>query len=309
MQKRTLILIGLLVLLLLLIYLPDLIPEDRGYPSTLGEIDTAAVTRIEVIASDEQLVLLKEGGELVMSEPFSLPLEDYQRRRLLGALANLKVSALITENPERFTEFALTDTLGIRVKVTTSEQLAADFLVGIESKDFIHSYARLVGSQQILQMTQNLTSTFKAKAATLFNRELFKLPPEEIQLVSVRDFEDENGSYSLNIDGGNQYTDHRGNTTTADSALVERYLGQASQLRAATVLLPEEERDAQLDHQILAVDLKAYAEQVKLEFYRDPDNEQQRILVLDKYPYRFRVAAHQLDKYRQTRADFLSEEE
>ena len=308
MQKKTLYLIGLLALLVLLIYLPDMIPEDRGYPVTLGTVDTAAVTRIEIIAYDEQLLLEREGGELVMRQPLALPLESYQAQRLLSTLSDLRVAALTTENEARFVEFALTDTLGIRVKVTVGDELVADFLVGKESADFQQSYTRPVGSNQILQMSRNLTSMFKLKASSLFRRELYKLDQEAILMVATFDHEDAYPSVTLDIRKGNLLTDSRGNDFPADSLLVERYINQISRLRAAAVVFPEEEREAQVSHMLFEVHINAGTEQLDLEFYRDPDNEEQCILVWSKYPYRFRVAMRELDKFRMTAEDFMPAE-
>ncbi|MBL7032733.1 MAG: DUF4340 domain-containing protein [Candidatus Delongbacteria bacterium] len=309
MSKKTFYLIGLLAVLLLLIFLPDMIPEDRGYPVTLGVIDTAAVTRIEVIASDEQLLLEKEGGALVMRQPLDLPLDNYQADRLLAALLNLKVSALTTQKEAQFARYQLTDTLGIQVKVTAGDQVVADFLLGKESSDYQHSYARLTGTNQVLQLSRNLTSTFKQKASNLFRRELFNIDPAELMLVAVRDPLDSNGNLTLNVAEGNLFTDPRGNTFPADSATVQNYLRQIGRLRASAVVMPEEERDAQLAHLMLTVELKAAREKLELEFYQDPDNEEQRILVLPKYPYRFRVQKYQMDKFRKSAEDFLGEEE
>ncbi len=308
MQKKTLYLIGLLAVLVLLIYLPDMIPEDRGYPVTLGTIDTASVTRIEIIASDEQMLLEREGGELVMRQPLALPLENYQAQRLLSTLSDLRVSALTTENEARFVEFALTDTLGIRVKVTAGDQLLADFLVGRESSDYQHSYTRLIGSSQILQMSRNLTSMFKMKASSLFRRELYRVDPKEILLVSTFDHENSNGTIILDIREGNLLTDTRGNNFQADSTTVVSYLNQVAQLRAVAVVLPEEEKEAQLSYMLFEVHLNAGAEQIDLEFYRDPDNEEQCIMLWPRYPYRFRLAMRELDKFRRTAEDFMPSE-
>jgi hypothetical protein len=308
MQKKTLYLIGLLAVLVLLIYLPDMIPEDRGYPVTLGTVDTAAVTRIEIIASDEQLLLEREGGELVLRQPLALPLESYQAQRLLTTLSDLRVAALTTENESRFVEFALTDTLGIRVKVTAGEELVADFLVGKESSDNQQSYTRLIGSNQILQMSRNLTSMFKLKASALIRRELYRVNPEEILQLSTADLRDANGTYTLDISQGNLLTDSRGNNFPADSATVVNYLRQISSLRTVSVVLPEEEREAQIAHRLYEVAINTGAEQLALKFYLDPDNEEQCIMLWPKYPYRFRLAMRELDKFRKIIEDFVPTE-
>jgi len=96
------------------------------------QIDTAAVSRIEVERAGGQLVLLRDQGAWSVQTPAGpRPAETDQIVSALSTLNSIETSNLVSHNPDKQAEFQVDEAGGTRVKVFGSGQsLLADLVIG-----------------------------------------------------------------------------------------------------------------------------------------------------------------------------------
>jgi len=310
-NKKPLILAVVLLILVALIYLPKLLPEKRSYPARLAQIDTTQVTRIYLTSRKDTLDLRKVDSEWKIYSPAKLPVEGYRMDRVLRSLAGLRVTALVTSRPERSADFEVTDTLaqGVAVYSDASPE-PVRFLVGKASQDFRHSYARLAGSKQVLEVAENLTSAFNLSAGNVFRHQLYSFDAEELKQVEIKGVQDRKESLKLERAEPFRLTDYSDREVAVDSSAAARYFQSIHTLRDSSLILPEDEKPEQVAEKVLeAVLTTTDGKQVEIAFYNDPDDEKKFIVTTSEFPYRFRAAEYVLKNFRKKAADLAPKEE
>ncbi len=187
MKNKNLILGLLLVVLVLLIVLPKIVPEDRGYPERLAEIDTSRVTKIEFDQGEEGVALVKSGVMWKLDRPIAFDADRKAVDRLLGVLADLRLAALVTENAD-FAEderFELDDEQARRVQVYEGDRLVLEARFGKATQDYSNGFVRNEGDPRVFRTAQNLGGRFNMKHTGWIKRELFTLDKEAMESILV----------------------------------------------------------------------------------------------------------------------------
>jgi hypothetical protein len=186
MKNKNTILGILLLVLILLIALPKIMPEDKGYPDYLAAIDTSNVSRIEILKANESVILEKSNDQWKLIEPVSYAADMNSVNRLLGLLPELKVASLASENEEYSADerFELNDEKATQVKILEGGRLVMDARFGKATKDFSNGFARYTDKETIYRMTQNYSSRFNTRQAGWINKEVYKF--DQAELNSIR---------------------------------------------------------------------------------------------------------------------------
>ncbi|MBU4257165.1 DUF4340 domain-containing protein [Patescibacteria group bacterium] len=166
MDKKTLRLGGILIILIVLAYLyQGPLKEWRaglGKPKNfLASVDAGQINKIEIIQKEKTVVLEKQGDKWKIGGA-----KDFYVRQSLAENLNkvLKEGAeaemeLASANKEKKGEFQ-TDESGINVKLYQSGDIAADFIVGKRAADFATVYVSRPESDNTYSIKADLYGVF-----------------------------------------------------------------------------------------------------------------------------------------------------
>jgi len=122
------------------------------------QLNKAQIGLIELSDKTGRVKLKKEGaGWSVQIGDLFLPASGSRVDGLLAQLASLKRSRIVTNNPEKWKDFQVSEDTAKRVKLADAAgKAAADLLVGKESLSGRENYLRLQGANEVLQSDRSL---------------------------------------------------------------------------------------------------------------------------------------------------------
>ncbi|MBF0492877.1 MAG: DUF4340 domain-containing protein [Deltaproteobacteria bacterium] len=144
-KNRSIIILCLLLISLILYYF---IPHPHSKKSDSNQnsffsFPFASSTEIEIIKGPEQIILQQQNAEWrLMGKGKNYPADEEKVRSFLEELKNIKIEAVISENPEKYKLFRV-DESGIKLQLKSSTQ-KLNFLFGKRSADFSSQYARIL---------------------------------------------------------------------------------------------------------------------------------------------------------------------
>ena len=178
-MKRSLILAVVFVVLLGIYWL---VQSGKPVVSTerpFIQADSAKVSGLRIETRTDTVVLLKQGDNWTLNYPLSFPAAQKTVTSAIEKLKEMKKLTLITDKPERYTEFQVDSISGVRVTVDQSGAKSV-FVIGKAGPSGSTCYARLDGSKEVWEISGNHLSTFKRavkdwrdKTISEFDRESF----------------------------------------------------------------------------------------------------------------------------------------
>lgn len=187
MKRSTLVLVVVLAVLALAAFL---VMQRPGETSTSGrsgdmlvEYDSAAVDKLEIIASGGSITLEKEAGTWMLVSPFRYRADVAAVTGAVGQGRRLELSSLVSTNPGKQSLF-LVDSTGTLVKVFEKGVERAAFRVGKPGSTFTETYVRREGSDEVHLVEGMLTATFVRQPNDWRDKKVFSL--QESQITSVR---------------------------------------------------------------------------------------------------------------------------
>lgn len=175
MNKKTLVLGGVLIALIILAYLYQgplkKWQNNLGKPKNiLAKIDTAKIDKIEVISAGNTVALTRQGDASASSAQVKWKYNNsknfYADQNLMAKiLSSLKAAAkseleLVSNNPERKSEFK-TDSTGLAVKVYGEDKIVAEFIVGNRASDYSSTYLAMPASPATYLAKVDLRGVFE----------------------------------------------------------------------------------------------------------------------------------------------------
>ncbi|MBU0507461.1 DUF4340 domain-containing protein [bacterium] len=159
-MKRSMVLVAVLVVLLGIYWLMQsnrpMTDPDRPFV----QIDTAQVTSLRIESSTDTVELARRGDQWFLTKPLEFPTAARMTDQALGRLGEMRKLTLVTDRPDRFREFQVDDSTGVKVSVTDRKKTHT-FYLGKTSPTAGTSYARLDGSKEVWEIAGNMTPAFK----------------------------------------------------------------------------------------------------------------------------------------------------
>lgn len=166
MNKKTLKLAGILIILIVLAYLYQGPLADwrgsLGKPNNfLAGINAELIDRVEIAKNEKVTVLEKHGDRWKIAGTKNFYVEESMAASLID---NLKKAAqaemeLASSNKEKKSEFQ-TDESGIKVKLYQADDNAADFVIGKRAMDFANVYVSQPESDNTYAIKADLYGVF-----------------------------------------------------------------------------------------------------------------------------------------------------
>ncbi len=213
--------LGILVVVYLVMTLTKGDDRSKSFRSVLVEIDTAQVTRIEVVNAGSETVVTKKGADTweVGVEDGTKPARTSAVKNLLTTIEGAVPSRLVSRSRDRWKDYAV-DSTGTRVKVFEGNDMTLDLVIGrfgVEGQQQFHTFVRLAEDDDVYQ-ADNFMGISIAKAPEDFrNSDVLRLRRDSLVEVSFNYID---SAFSLYKEGDNW----KSSTIAADSASVASYL-------------------------------------------------------------------------------------
>ena len=152
MKNKSTMILGAVFLLLVVIYLlTSLNPREVTKGATLlfegvrPDIDKVEFNSVK----RGHIVLEKKNGLWFLTEPFEYKAYDSDVETMISQLLETLDDGVVSSRVDAQDEYSVGDSTGTLVKVYSAGELLLDAVVGRQSRDIGHTYARIAGSNDI----------------------------------------------------------------------------------------------------------------------------------------------------------------
>ena len=218
-------LLGILIAVYFIVQYTQSRSRSRSFRAELVEIDTAAVTRVQISRSGEQLAISREGNtwKIELEGGKKVTATTSSVKGLLNSLSGIKPSRLAARDEERWSEYQV-DSAGTRVEVFEGTDKSLDLVVGrfnMEGQREFSTFVRLFDESEVYSSSNFMGASLTTKPTTFRNQQLMRFTRDSVSQVS---FNYPDSSFQLTKVDGKWMLDN----APADSAKTASYLQSMS---------------------------------------------------------------------------------
>ncbi len=236
--KTLLILLVILVGIYFLTTLTE--KEDRTFESKLVRIDTAKVTKIQILpktGGGDEVIMTRTGNEWQLeSNGKSYKPDSESIENILAELVRMRTERVAATDESKWKEYEVTDSTATRVKIYDGDELMTDLYLGKfsytqapqqnpyqrqQAKMFTH--IRPASDDKVYVVEGFIKMTIQPKVDTYRAKTLASVEPTNVTKVS---FDYPDMSFNVTKDNGQWWI----NGSEADSAKTMRYLSKLRKL-------------------------------------------------------------------------------
>ena len=238
MKRSTIILAALFLVLLALFYISSQDEGRRGAQvERLLTVDWNDIERIEVFQPEERIALERRRDQWFLTDPLEYPADQGYVETLLRNASDLKIDGMVSDKPEKHGLFQV-DSTGTEVRLSSSHQRLATFVVGKTSNDYSHTYVRRSDGEEIYLIKGLIGGHYTRRVRDWRDKTIFTFPEASIQKVRLIRSE---SSVELWKEGANWKAQSDGETFSPDEDQVDRLVDALSGLRTYDFRGQEEE--------------------------------------------------------------------
>lgn len=226
--KRLLIIFLALLVVVVVTRLFSIGDRDRSFRGELVEVDTARVSEIllnpKSQPGQEVRFVKRDTVWTVSSGSVTAEADQSAVRMLLGSLVDLTTQRLVARGQDRWDEYAVSDSLATRIRVSGGSKQALDLYIGRfsiqQNIQDAESYVRLGEDDEVYAVNGLLSLSFDRGFNSWRNRTVLKLDTEALERI---DFTYPADSGFVLVRQDDRWTL---DGTPTDSAAVARYLNR-----------------------------------------------------------------------------------
>jgi hypothetical protein len=184
--------IFLLAILVALVGATVWVMQRPGEQSSSGEnadvlvsYDSAAVDRMDVLASSGTVSLTREGDAWMIASPIRARADQRLVAAAIGQGRSLRLKTLVSSNPAKQQLFQI-DSSSALVRMFAKGSEVAAFHVGKPGPTYTETYIRREGSKDVFLTDGMLSMVFAKPARDWRNKALLSLRPEDVRSVQFQ---------------------------------------------------------------------------------------------------------------------------
>nr|MBN2277024.1 DUF4340 domain-containing protein [candidate division Zixibacteria bacterium] len=223
------LLIPLIVLIIILIaWLVQNRMENRQMAGRTVEnflnLSAPDVNRIVIEKPDDTLEFTRDQAYWYLHDSLPRRADSMAMKNIINNGAGIVVGDVISENPERQTEFQVDTASGILIRFYHDDNLLASVITGKPSVDYAHTYVRIPGSDQVYLANGLIRYVFDRKRTQWYDKTIFSFIPGSIASVDIA-YPDK--AYRLSFHDSLWYISKQPyqDSLTADSMKAESFIG------------------------------------------------------------------------------------
>jgi hypothetical protein len=183
--KKEYIILGLLIIGLSVYLLMRKTDRTLYKLPVLPQVSKSDISKIEVSKNATSFILSKKDNKWYI-EPQGYPADENKIDAMLAALADLKLTALISESKD-YGRYDLNEEKGIRVKAWQGDTLKRDIDVGKAASSFRHTFVKLAGDDRVFHARDNFRSKFDQTVDDLRDKTILSFKASDIQEILITD--------------------------------------------------------------------------------------------------------------------------
>lgn len=187
-MKKNMFLTAVLIGLALIAYLITSRPvkTTTEINENCFQTDSAKVSKIMIFSDKSEITLVKEGKKWLIKNPVNYPADPNRMQSILKSLNNLTVDNVISKSLKKQAKFGVDDSLGIRIKTFYNENLATDFYIGKNSRDYSHTYFRKAKDAKIFVGSQISKYNFNREVKDWRDKTILKHNKDDISMIKIQ---------------------------------------------------------------------------------------------------------------------------
>lgn len=186
-KKQLLLLVGVFGVLLAYVLITQ--SGDKGFNTiTLPEIETIAsddMTDIGLQTPAQLIQFKKADADWNMTAPFEFPADKSKLESLTRLLSELRITDMISENPETEADFGLNSLAAKTITIRGKEDKTVTVVLGKVSATGSHTFAKLPGDSKIYQVLGNFDQQFRNKAADWRSLAIFSFEKDNANRFTI----------------------------------------------------------------------------------------------------------------------------
>ena len=188
MNKKTLIALGLFLVLLVVVYMVQTRPKTGERvgerPRPLAKIEDKAIKKLTITSKGNTVEMARsKDKDWKVISPVKYPADTYALDTAIEKIAKLEFGDLITERKDKRAAYEVDDKGGIRVKVSDGKKTLADFYLGKVVNDY--TMFRLAGKDRVYKAVGAMKYAFERDLKDWRNRDVTSFKQEEARKVRV----------------------------------------------------------------------------------------------------------------------------
>lgn len=189
MKRKTYILMGIFVLLLIIAFLVMQKPGEQS-ASTSGAghlltLDSLAVDKIDIKSPPTDVVLEKKGVEWFVEKPIVYRADQSNVTSLIQQAKNFEVKGVVSNNPGKQSVYQV-DSTGTEVTIYEQGKEKASFVVGKMGSSFAETYVRMKNSNDVVLVGGVFGYMFNRSVKDWRDKTIFSVPKESIREVKFQ---------------------------------------------------------------------------------------------------------------------------
>ncbi len=189
MNKNTLTLLGILLVLVVVAVLVMQKPGERSVTAAAGErlfqIDSLAVDKIELSSPTSSVVLEKKGVEWYLQQPISYRADQNNVAQLIQQVKEMQMRSTVSSNPEKQNLFQV-DSTGTQVKMYERGTEKAAFVLGKSGSSFNEIYLRKAHSNDVVLAGGAMSYVFNRTVKEWRDKTIAQAPRDNIKEVTYQ---------------------------------------------------------------------------------------------------------------------------
>ncbi len=239
MKKSTLVLAVVFIILIIAVLLTQKGPRvERGnLASSLAELDTLSVTKIQIMKPAETVTFERSGEQWAITSPVAYRANQDLVNMMLKSFVGLAVESSISENPQKHVLFQV-DSSATQIAFYAGEKELTSLVVGKTSPDRSHTYVRQAGDDAVYLVKGMLSGQLNKNLDGWRDKTIFKAEKTDITQITLvypqeRIVLDWNGSDWMMTGGGQA-------NLAVDQTMVDKMLTTLSNFQASSFPRAEE---------------------------------------------------------------------
>ncbi len=161
-------------------------PEVTKGAALLFEGQNPDIDRIEMdIPGGINIILSRKDGLWNMEKPFEFKADDRYVNNLVTEIQDVYIDGVISNRVERQKEFVVDDTTGVKLRVYSAGKLLYDGVIGRQSSEIGHFYARKAGSKDIEIWRGMLSQEVRRSPNEWRDRTIYRFNVDDIVSISM----------------------------------------------------------------------------------------------------------------------------
>ena len=266
---------AVLLIIVVLVKLNQRKSGDRSFRSEIVSIDTAKVSQIVISAKPagkEEKVILEESGDKwqVKKGDVVYNADKTMVDRLIEQLVSMTPQRVAATSRDRWSEYQVTDSAGVYVKVKGGSKTLAEVIIGkfsyqqptnpYDRQGKMTTYVRVEGEKEVYAVDGFLRMTFSTDAGSYRNKSV--ISGDKSNWTRLKFSYPADSSFILEKQG----TNWMAGGIMADSALVAQYLSQISRMTSYNFIdttldvsdVPEFKLEIEGDNMVSSIKVEAF---------------------------------------------------